>query len=365
MTYTIVSHETDAVRDAVAADLARRFEARGLTRAPSHHGLQCALNLTDPVHPRPFRRDSRGVFVISVVRVSGQPRDLRSFCYQTLIRSLSNLLVCVVTENGNETAEGSTLYFTTPEAGFYSLPYHPGKVFDRVFPIATAHYATENQLVEDLPLPYWNGSPLVDQLREYARELDRWGVLPTPFPLRDLLPEAEMRHLFRLFGMTGLSYGNLSVRERIPDFSESSFWMTARGVDKSRLGAVGKDVLFVRSFDVPGGTARVSVPPVHTATARVSVDAVEHAMIYERYPIVGAIVHVHAWMDNIVSTRQNYPCGTSELAREVCALLETVPEPGRAVVGLKNHGITVTGSSLEDIFERLRGRLRTEVPMYA
>jgi len=33
------------------------------------------------------------------------------------------------------------------------------------------------------------------------------------------------------------------------------------------------------------------------------------------------------------------------------------------VVGLKNHGITVTGLSLEEIFARLEGKLIRQVPM--
>jgi hypothetical protein len=34
------------------------------------------------------------------------------------------------------------------------------------------------------------------------------------------------------------------------------------------------------------------------------------------------------------------------------------------VVGLKNHGLTITGITLDDIFDRIRGKLRTEVPMF-
>jgi ribulose-5-phosphate 4-epimerase/fuculose-1-phosphate aldolase len=257
------------------------------------------------------------------------------------------------------------VYFTTPEAGFYGVTYDDHTLFSKIYPIATAHYSTANTLVDDLPERYWSGSPKVDELRTYARELDTLGVLPTPFPLRELLPEADMRHLYRMFGMTGLSYGNLSVRERIPGFSERSFWMTARGVDKAHLGPVGRDILLVRSFSYDEGTAHISMPPDGWPKARVSVDAVEHAMIYDRYPDVGAIVHVHAWMDDIVSTRQNFPCGTRELAQEVSDLLAQTADPRRAVAGLKNHGITVTGVDLEDIFRRLRQHLLTEVPMYS
>ncbi len=93
-------------------------------------------------------------------------------------------------------------------------------------------------------------------------------------------------------------------------------------------------------------------------------DAIEHHLIYRAFPEVGAIVHVHAWLDDVPSTRQNFPCGTVELAEEVVRLLAEQPHPERTAVGLKNHGLTITGPDLEDIFRRIRGRLRPQVPMF-
>ena len=96
---------------------------------------------------------------------------------------------------------------------------------------------------------------------------------------------------------------------------------------------------------------------------RVSVDAIEHFMIYREHPDVGAIVHIHAWMDDITSTEINYPCGTRELAVAVSDLVRAAPDPSRAVVGLKNHGLTITGRSLPEIFERIGGKILAQVPM--
>jgi ribulose-5-phosphate 4-epimerase/fuculose-1-phosphate aldolase len=121
----------------------------------------------------------------------------------------------------------------------------------------------------------------------------------------------------------------------------------------------------VKDFNFEIGQAVLSVPPHYFHKARVSVDAVEHALIYEKFPEVGAIVHVHAWMDDILCTSQNYPCGTVELAWEVVNLLGQCDNPAQSVVGLKNHGLTITGHSLDDIFYRIRGKLKTEVEMYA
>ena len=107
------------------------------------------------------------------------------------------------------------------------------------------------------------------------------------------------------------------------------------------------------------------MPGDYDKKARVSVDAVEHALIYKSFPDVGAIIHVHAWMDGIMCTRQNYPCGTIELAKEVLNLIRHTSNPASTAVGLKNHGLTITGKNLEEIFGRITGKLIKEVEMFA
>ncbi len=292
---------------------------------------------------------------------------MRSFCYTTLIRSLSNLCICAVAPGGIVGGTDGTpeCYFTTPEAGYYHYAFDPERVYRSILPIATAHFASENIMTTDLPEIYSQSSPIVEDIKKYAAELNSLGVLPAPFPIRELLPSEDMEHLYRLFGLTGLSYGNMSARDRIPELGDYTYWMTGRGVNKSALGKVGKDILLVKGFDFENGAALVSVPQDFDPRARVSIDAVEHALVYKTFPEVGAIVHVHVWLEGIVCTRQNYPCGTVEIAKEVAELLSATGNPGRTAVGLKNHGITVTGESLEDIFGRLRGKIVTEVPAFA
>jgi len=107
------------------------------------------------------------------------------------------------------------------------------------------------------------------------------------------------------------------------------------------------------------------MPPKYDHWARVSVDAVEHQLIYQTFPEVGAIIHVHAWLPGVMCTRQNYPCGTIELAEEVVNLLKRTDNPASTAVGLKNHGLTITGHSLDDIFTRIEGKLQTEVAMFS
>jgi ribulose-5-phosphate 4-epimerase/fuculose-1-phosphate aldolase len=108
----------------------------------------------------------------------------------------------------------------------------------------------------------------------------------------------------------------------------------------------------------------LSVPP-GVEPRRASVDAIEHWMIYREHPEVGAIVHVHAWIPGVQATEFNYPCGTAELAGAVADIIRQSPEPGRCVVGLKNHGLTITGPSLDDIFERIEPVIEVQVPMTA
>ena len=74
-------------------------------------------------------------------------------------------------------------------------------------------------------------------------------------------------------------------------------------------------------------------------------------------------MHVHAWIAGTPATDINYPCGTVELAGAVAELVRQSPDPGRAVVGQRNHGLTITGPDLDEIFERIDGRIVRKVPM--
>jgi ribulose-5-phosphate 4-epimerase/fuculose-1-phosphate aldolase len=161
----------------------------------------------------------------------------------------------------------------------------------------------------------------------------------------------------RLYSVGGLSYGNLSARK-----DETRFWMSASGVDKSKLEIAGRDILLVADYDEAAPKMVLSVRP-DVEPRRVSVDAIEHWMIYQGHPEVGAILHVHAWMEGIAATDVNYPCGTQELALAVSDLVTLEPDPGHAVIGLRNHGITCTGESLSEVLDRVAPKVLRQVPM--
>jgi ribulose-5-phosphate 4-epimerase/fuculose-1-phosphate aldolase len=333
---------------------------RGDNLTESNDGINYVLNLCELNNPKPFRRKAKSVFVITIISGNRQfedEKELKAECYNALIKSLANLLIYI--------SPDLTTHFTTPEAGFYDIFFNACEIYKKMEPIITSHFATENSFSTDLPFEYRNGTYITSQIKFYGKVMDELGVLPVPFPLKDFLTIEQMKHIYKIYGITGASYGNLSARENITSLGSNTFWMSGRGVDKSNLNLVGKDILLVKDFNFETGTGIISVAENYDKKARVSVDAVEHALIYKTFKNVGAIIHVHAWMDGILCTRQNYPCGTIELAEEVVSLLKRTNNPQSAVVGLKNHGLTITGESLKAIFDRVTGKLIKEVEMFA
>lgn len=343
----------------LAEGLEREFLKQGHELVSESEEPGLVLNFTEGANPRPFRRRSQGMFVVTVVEVEEEPADILRAAYPVLVRSLSNLLI-YITHRGGE----RRTHFITLEQGYYTVGPPDGdreaffaEAYRRLAPLASSRLAINNTFTADMPPELWKGDEVTRSLIGAGRRLDRMDLLPAPFPIEELLDERELNHVHRLFGIGGLSYGNLSARK-----DGDRFWMTARGVDKSNLGEVGRDILLVTGYDREANAMRVSVPP-HVEPRPASVDAIEHWALYAEHPEVGAIIHVHAWMEGIPSTSVNYPCGTYELAREVAELARLEPDPSRAVIGLKNHGLTITGHDLEEIFERIEGKILPQVPM--
>src|SRR5690554_2491144 len=339
--------------------LRRKLEKHGHQfRAGAEEGVGFVMHVVDAAKPRSFRRRSQAVFVLGVTEVSERPDDVLAAGYPILIRSLSNLLLYIV----NDGTRVET-HFVTLEQGAYSIDtdldsdaYYDA-LYSRVAPLACSRLVINNIFEPDLPEELWQGDEFTRQLAEAGKRLDALNLLPAPFPIQELLSPEEWRHVQRLYSLGGLSYGNLSVRR-----DEKTFWMSGSGVNKADMKVIGRDMLLVKDYDEARGAMILSVPP-DVKPNRVSVDAIEHWMIYREHPTVGAIVHVHVWMDDIPSTDINYPCGTYELAHAVAEKVRQAPDPSRAVVGLRNHGLTITGRSLDDIFDRIEGRIIPQVPM--
>jgi Class II Aldolase and Adducin N-terminal domain len=352
-TFAVVG-ATDAIPAAFLDELSTALELEGFVSTGVPAEADLVVNAVDAAEPRPFRRRSRGTFVAALAMLPAEPADSLRETYPLLVRALANIVLCYVPARG--------VFFTTMERGHYLVPEEGDlplarSVGARLAPLARARLVIENEFHRDLEPELWAGDACTEQIASAGRRLDRLGLLPAPFPIEELLDERDLRHIGRLYGIGGLSYGNLSVRK-----DATRFWMSASGVDKSMLTEPGRDILLVSGFDAEHERMVLSVPP-DAEPRRVSVDAIEHWMIYREHPGVGAILHVHAWMDGIPATEINFPCGTAELASSVAELIAREPDPDHAVIGLKNHGITATGDSLDEILDRIEPRLLRQVPM--
>jgi ribulose-5-phosphate 4-epimerase/fuculose-1-phosphate aldolase len=347
------------VGSAKKPDLARFVELlrSALGRAqvgetPAADEADLVINVVDENDAKPFRRKSRGTFVVGLYERDSHslPED-----YPMLVRALANIALCYV--------PGEGAWFTTMERGHYGDTAEQGDealaeaVVQRLLPLARSKLVIDNEFLTDLEPELWEGDEVTAEIIAAGARLGDLDLLPSPFPIEDLLNERELRHVKRLYGIGGLSYGNLSQRK-----DARRFWMSASGVDKSALETPGRDILLVSDYDNENGRIVLSVPP-NVEPRRVSVDAIEHWMIYQAHPGVGAVLHVHAWMKDIVATDVNYPCGTEELAESVALLLAAEPNPDEAVIGLRNHGITVTGPSLMKILDRIEPEILRQIPM--
>ena len=350
-TFAVVGAGGDGLADLTSA-LVEALEARGFVPADADEEAGIVLNLVGREAPRPFRRRARGTFVAALWSLPEPPEDALRDTYPMLVRALANISLCYVPGHG--------VLFTTMERGNYLLPAGDdlaSEVVTRLEPLATSQLVIDNEFRRDLEPELWHGDEQTRELAAVGRRLGRLGLLPAPFPVEELVSERDLRLIKRLYAIGGLSYGNLSARK-----DAERFWMSASGVDKEKLEEPGRDILLVSGYDADAGRIVLSVPP-DVEPRRVSVDAIEHWMIYRQNPAVGAILHVHAWIDGIEATDVNYPCGTAELARSVAALVAAAPDPAHTVVGLRNHGITATGESLNEILDRIEPDLLRQVPM--
>ncbi len=349
-----IAGEADERLAPFLGELEAALTGLGFTKCTSAEEADFVLNVIDPQRPRPFRRRSRGTFVAALALLPEEPADALRETYPLLVRALANIALCYI--------PGLGVSFTTMERGHYVVPAADAPalaaaVAERLAPLARARLVIDNVFAPDLEPELWAGDDATVQIAAAGQRLDRLGLLPAPFPIEDLVNERDLRHIKRLYGIGGLSYGNLSVRK-----DATRFWMSASGVDKGALVEPGRDILLVTGFDSVGQRMLLSVPP-ECSPRRVSVDAIEHWVIYREHPGVGAILHVHAWIDGVVATEINFPCGTAELAASVAALIAREPDPNHAVIGLRNHGITATGESLDEILDRIEPVLLRQVPM--
>jgi ribulose-5-phosphate 4-epimerase/fuculose-1-phosphate aldolase len=357
MTFTTSGHARTPRQRWFLEGLKRVLLAHDLVETQPDQAPRIVLLVTDREAPRAFRRRAQATFVVAVVEGPSPDGQVLPSLYPMLVRTLANMLLYLVTDT-----HATRVYVVTLEQGYFTIEGGDeeglfAEIFERLYPLASAQLVINNEFHPDLEAELWNGDDLTTGLADAGRRLDALNLLPAPFPIDELLSPRDMAHVRRLFGIGGLSYGNLSARK-----DTRRFWMSASGVNKAAMKTVGRDILMVKGYDAERNVILLSVPP-RIEPRRVSVDAIEHWMIYTQHPGVGAIIHVHAWMEGIPSTQIQYPCGTLQLAESVAELVAASPEPTRAVIGQRNHGMTITGPDLADILARIEGRLLPRVPM--
>ncbi len=348
-TYAIWGTATSPAHEEWVRAVGEQFEQDDFVAVDDVAKADFVLNMFDAADPKAFRRASRGTYSAAFYELPEAPKDALKESYPMLVRTLSNVVLLRVPDKG--------VWFTTMERGTYHVEDDPGAIYERLEPLATSRLVIDNEWIPDLEPELWDGDEITADIGDAGRRLDELDLLPSPFPVEEYLSGRDLRHVMRLYSVGGLSYGNLSARK-----DETRFWMSASGVDKSQLETVGRDILMVKDFDDDRGVIVLSVPP-GIEPRRVSVDAIEHWMIYQAHPDVGAILHVHAWMQGIAATDVNYPCGTQELAVAVADLVALEPDPVHAVIGLRNHGITCTGESLSEVLDRVAPKVLRQVPM--
>lgn len=192
----------------------------------------------------------------------------------------------------------------------------------------------------------------------------------------DSLPEREaLVDIARLFYLRGWMFGtagNLSARARTtPD----SFWITASGVPKGQLEE--SDLLRV---SIGGGEVLEKISLDSKPSAETSI----HQAIYCSVPDVGACLHVHSiashqvtnevsenatelslpniemlkglgvWEENptvslaLFENCLNVPTIAQQIEQRFCHSPPRVP-----ALLIRNHGVTVWGSSIQEAFNRI------------
>ena len=278
--------------------------------------------------PKSYRRRAQATFVMTVAIVDEWPTDVLKTGYTTLVRSLSNMVMLVVRQPGQaltRTTSRSKAAATRSSTRSARKTAFFERLYERLAPLALSHLVINNEFDPDLE-PALVAGRRDDRADLPCRQADGRAEPPArpvaargPARLARLRArEAPLRHRRPQLRQHQLAQG----RDAILDERQR------RQQDRNcaRSAAISCSS---RTTTRARGVMLLSVPP-EVQPRRVSVDAIEHWMIYTEHPEVGAIIHVHAWIEGIRSTEVNYPCGTRELAVAVANLVREAPDPGHA-----------------------------------
>ncbi len=205
-------------------------------------------------------------FVAALYEASLAADEVLASSYPLLVRSLSNNRL-------SRTTRG--VWFTTMERASTASRRRASRRTGRRGSRASAAdrrsaARDDNEFRSDLERELWDGDELTEQIRD-AGAGDRSARAPSgAVSDRGLARRQDLRHVKRLYGIGGLSYGKSLARK-----DERRFWMSATASTSPASQVPGRDILLVSDYDSERGVIVLSVPPA-IEPRRVSVDAIEH-----------------------------------------------------------------------------------------
>lgn len=235
-----------------------------------------------------------------------------------------------------------------------------------------------------LPRTIWLESDAPSSVIKYGKLMKEWGMYPPGFPFQHFTSREKVFFYNRFLQVTGLSYGNISMRALGEELKFGvEFWMSKSGAKKD--GLLPTEVFPVTGL-IEGKNimGRAQIEDVKQG-GRVSVDAIEIQKILRRYSQVGATAHGHKWLKNpetgrpfepftgfvkvgetyVVCTTEQHLCGSMELGDVTVNAIAQSPEPEKTTVLQKCHGFQALGQNFPELFDRLeplRPLLTSEIP---
>src|SRR4029453_15578016 len=130
-----------------------------LTETDDGNSADLVINVVDESDPKPFRRRSRGTFVVGLYERDSHslPED-----YPMLVRALANIALCYV--------PGEGAWFTTMEPGPYGDTAEQGEValaaavVQPLLPLARSRLVIDNEFVTDLEPELWSGDEVTEEI---------------------------------------------------------------------------------------------------------------------------------------------------------------------------------------------------------
>jgi hypothetical protein len=223
--YAIWGTATSPAHEEWVRAVGKQFEADDFVLVDDIADADFVLNMFDAEDPKAFRRASRGTYSAAFYELDEAPEDPLKASYPMLVRTLSNVVLMRVPG----TASGSRRWSRARTTCRGSR--------DDLRPPRAARDVTlviDNEWIPDLEPDLWDGDDVTVDISEAGGGSTSSTCCPRRSPSRSICRAATCATSCACTRSVGLSYGNLSARK-----DETRFWMSASGVDKSKLESSG------------------------------------------------------------------------------------------------------------------------------